>query len=106
MKFTTQAVVVGAKAFRDTVEGKPYDSTTLFVQMELDERNGNAKGYAVNEMKWGVSDNFHAIKHNEFPIQCELEIELVTSGKAQKQVVVACKPIARVVPAPVNKAGV
>lgn len=105
MRFTTQAVVVGAKAFRDQVEGKPYDTTTLYVQMELDSRNGNAKGFAVNEMKWGTSDNFHSIKHNEFPLQCELEIELVTTGKAHKQVVLGCRPLARVAPVAASKAG-
>ena len=44
-------------------------------------------------MEWGKSDEYHKVKHLPFPVECELTMELVTSGKAQKQRIVALKPL-------------
>lgn len=96
MKFTTKAIITGAKMFKDSIDGQAFDQTTLYVQMGLDETKGTAKGFATQPLGWGTSDEYHKIKHLPFPFEAEIEMELVTTGKMQKQRVVGLKPIAQV----------
>lgn len=96
MKFTTKAIVTGAKMFKDTIDGQVFDQTTLYVQMGLDETKGTGKGFATQGLGWGSSDEYHKIKHLPFPFEAEIDMELVTTGKIQKQRVVGLKPIAQV----------
>jgi len=94
MQFTAKSRVTGIKCFKDSIDGQPFDSTTVYVEMALDESKGNAKGFASQPMPWGLSDNFAKVKHLPLPFDAELTIELVTSGKAQKQRIVDMKPLA------------
>lgn len=94
MQFPIRAVVLGAKMFKDQIEGKQFDVTKIFVQQELDASRGTAKGFAVTEYSWGTSDNFRSIQHNPFPFEAELTVEMVTTGKNQKINVLHCKPLA------------
>lgn len=96
MKFTTKATITGAKMFKDSIDGQAFDQTTLYVQMGLDETKGTAKGFATQALGWGTSDEYHKIKHLPFPFEAEIEMELVTTGKQQKQRVVGLKPVAQV----------
>lgn len=94
MQFTSKGRVTGFKFFNDTVEGKSYDSTTVYVEVGLDDRAGTAKGSATQPFAWGDSGNFHRIKHLPVPFDAELTYEMVTNGKgASKQVLVDLKPI-------------
>jgi hypothetical protein len=94
MQFSIKATVLGAKMFKDQIDGKQFDITKIFVQQDLDSSRGTAKGFAVTEYSWGTSDNFKAIQHNPFPFEAELTVEMVTTGKNQKINVLHCKPIA------------
>lgn len=94
MQMKVNAVVLGAKMFKDQIDGKQFDVTKLFVQQDLDASRGTAKGFAVTEYSWGTSDNFRAIQHNPFPFEAELSVEIVTTGKNQKINVLGCKPLA------------
>ncbi|MBS1188819.1 MAG: hypothetical protein H6R10_611 [Rhodocyclaceae bacterium] len=80
MQVKSNFQVVGAKAFNGEVEGKRYDSTTLFVLMDVSERSGTAIGQNVVEMKFGKSDEFDKMKHLPFPVQAELTLNLTTKG--------------------------
>lgn len=94
MQFTSKGRITGAKFFNDEVEGKRYDSTTIYVEVGLDERSGAAKGSATQGFAWGDSGNFQRIKHLPFPFDAELTYEMVTNGKgAGKQVLVELKPL-------------
>lgn len=93
MQFQTQGKVTGMKMFNDTMEGKTYDFTKLFIESNLDESKGVAKGFATVEYEFGTSEEFHKMKHLPFPFVADLTIELVTTGKAQKQRVIAMKPV-------------
>lgn len=72
--------VLGAKSFKGTVEGKDYDSTTLFVVMDVSEKRGNSIGQNSVEMKFGKSDEFQKLKDLKFPVNAELALKLTTSG--------------------------
>lgn len=80
MKIKSEFIVLGAKSFAGTVEGKSYDSTTLFVAMDVSERNGTAVGQNVVEIKFGKSDEFEKLKGLPFPVRAELSLNLTTKG--------------------------
>lgn len=80
MQFKSEFLCLGAKAFNGEVEGKRYDSTTLFVVIDVSERNGTAVGQNVVEMKFGKSDEFEKLKHLPFPVRAELALNLTTKG--------------------------
>lgn len=95
MQFEAQVKVLGAKWFNDVIEGQQHDFTTLYIEVPLDESKGTAKGYATQEYKWGSSGEFQKIKHLPFPFHAVAKIEIVTSGRQQKQRVVELKPVER-----------
>lgn len=80
MEIKAQLLVLGAKSFKGDVEGKNYDSTTLFVVMDVSERGGNSVGQNVVEMKFGTSEEFQKLKGLSFPCQSELMLNLTTKG--------------------------
>jgi len=80
VKFKQQIQVLGCKGFKGSVEGKAYDSTTLFTVMEVSEKAGTSVGFSVAEMKFGTEAEFQKLKGLTFPLIAELEIELTTKG--------------------------
>lgn len=87
------ATVTGMKGSKGTYEGVSYDSTTVFVQVKLDDSKGTAKGHATGEYKFGDASTFDKYKHLPFPFQAEIELETVTSGRVMKTVITALKPL-------------
>lgn len=87
--------LTGVKRFKGEVEGVNYDSTTLFCLLGLDSTSGNAFGKASAEYKFGSSEKFEEVKHllRNGPVAVTLQLELVTTGKATKTIVVGLKPI-------------
>jgi hypothetical protein len=89
MRFKTDVTVVGVKFFNDDVEGKHYDTTTLFVLLELDDSQGRAKGLAAAEYKYPSSALYQTMKDLPFPHEAELVLNQVTSGKVIKTTLVS-----------------
>lgn len=96
MQFQTKAKVTGAKYFKDSIDGQSFDSTTVYVEMALDESKGSAKGFAAQPMTWGTSAEFQKIQNLQFPFDADMTIEIVTSGKVQKQRIISLRPVAKV----------
>ncbi|MCI1042242.1 hypothetical protein [Caballeronia zhejiangensis] len=94
MKFNTQVKVLGMKSSKGTMDnGQSYDSTKVYVETALDDSKGNAKGYAVAEYPFGLSEEFAKYKHLPFPFMADATVEIVTTGKAQKTQLVELKPL-------------
>ncbi|OQS44022.1 hypothetical protein B0T49_21765 [Chromobacterium violaceum] len=93
MQFQAQLKIIGAKRFRDTVDGTLYDNTKLFVEVSLNDNNGNAVGSASSEMQWGTSENFAKISALQFPFMAQCQMEMVTNGKTNKTVITDLRPI-------------
>lgn len=94
MRFTTQIKVLGMKASKGTMEnGTAFDSTKVYVETELDESRGNAKGFAGVEYNFGLAEEFNKYKHLTFPFIADATVEIVTTGKAQKTQLVDLRPI-------------
>lgn len=94
--------VIGMKAFKGIVDGKPIDSGTLYSNVKLDERfnktGENFKtGYALEEWKLGSSELVFRIAHlkpsKSNPVTMKLEVERVSNGRETKEVVTDAVPV-------------
>ncbi|MBS1197472.1 MAG: hypothetical protein H6R18_1257 [Proteobacteria bacterium] len=84
MEVKSQMLVLGAKFFKGTVEGsQSHDFTKLFVSMPVSEKEAETYGKCgcdAIEMRFGLSDEYHKLKHLTFPVQAELSLKLTTDG--------------------------
>jgi len=79
--------LVGAKATDwKADDGRHYDHVTLFALIPMDTTAGNAVGQGVAEFKWQDSRNLVQLQGRKFPIEVTLEIDFVSTGRSQKQV--------------------
>ena len=101
MKINQQMTITGMKASKGEYEGTAFDSTKVYAMTDMDETKGNAKGFATVEYAFNKSDEFDKFKHLAFPFKAECELEFVTSGKAQKMMLLSIKPVAAAVAAKV-----
>lgn len=92
MQFKSTVVVLGAKASKGEYNGKPYDSTTVFFQTDLQEGD-NFCGQVGESLKWGTSANFEKIKNLEYPLQAELALEQVSNGKSMVTIIKDVVPV-------------
>ncbi len=89
---TMKAEVFGMKKFVGVVEGKTYDTTKVFVKTILDQTGNHAVGFATQELQAGSSEIFDQYQHIPLPAEFEIDIQLVSTGKALKQQVVGMRP--------------
>lgn len=103
--------VVGMKCFKDTLDGKPIDSATLFSCVKLDERFNkpgiNFKtGHAIEEWKLGSAEIVFRIAHLKpsftNPVLMRLELERVSNGKETKEIVLDAVPVEQPVSKPAS----
>ena len=79
--------LVGAKATDwKADDGRHYDHVTLFALIPMDNTQGNAVGQGVAEFKWQDSRNLVQLQGRKFPFEATLELDFVSTGRGQKQV--------------------
>ena len=88
-----KVIVTGAKASKGEMNGRPYDSTKIYVQTMMDPTKGTMIGTATEEYNWGLSENYEKIKSLKFPIEANVDFEIVTSGKNSKTIVMDVQPL-------------
>lgn len=93
MKFKSMVVCTGLKRAKGDYEGTAYDSTTAFIQVDMDESTNNARGTATQDFKLGTSDVYDKFASIKLPFKAEAEFELVTNGKTQKQRLLSLVPV-------------
>lgn len=81
MQFKAQLVVLGAKSSKGEFNGRPYDSSIVYYQTDLQEGE-NFAGQVGTEIKWGSSANFEKIKNQKFPFMADCVLEQVSNGKS------------------------
>ncbi len=100
MRFQANIRIMGAKRSKGSMDnGQAYDSTKLFVEMDLDDSKGDAKGKSAQDYAWGTSENYGKIGHLAFPFDAVGTFDQITTGKMMKTVLVDIKPTAAVKPA-------
>lgn len=92
MQFKSIVTVTGLKKFKGDVEGSSYDSTTVYIQMDIDETKKTARGYATQDYNIGTSEEFDRLAAVKLPFEAEATFEMTTNGKTQRQRVVALVP--------------
>lgn len=93
MQVQSKVKVLGMKANKGTMDGgQSYDSTKVYVETPLDETKGTAKGFAVAEYTFGLSNEFEKFKTMSFPLEAMATLEFVTTGKVQKIQMIALVP--------------
>lgn len=104
MRFTSRVKILGMKSSSGQLDnGTVFDFTRVFVETELDETSGKAKGFAVEDYKFGKSDTFSAYKHLEFPFSADAEFDLTTSGSKSVTSIISLTPVARSAQSTVQK---
>ncbi|MCH7382153.1 hypothetical protein [Acinetobacter higginsii] len=94
MQFKTQLVVLGAKSSKGEFNGRPFDSTTVFYQAELQDGE-NFAGQVGADFKWGTSANFEKIKNQKFPFMADCVLEQVSNGKTTVTILKELTPVAQ-----------
>lgn len=83
----TEITLVGAKTTDwKSEDGRHYDYVNLYGIIPLDLSQGNAVGQGVVEFKWQDSRNIAQLQGRQFPMKVVLELDMVSTGKAMKQV--------------------
>lgn len=95
MKFKTNAVVTGAKSYNNSVDGVLHNFTKIYVMTEFGD---SGFGAATVEYKWGTSENCKKIQDLSFPLECEIQMELVTNGNKQMTIVHDVLPVNKSLP--------
>jgi hypothetical protein len=87
MTTKTEITLVGAKTTDwKSEDGRHYDYVNLYGIIPLDLSQGNAVGQGVVEFKWQDSRNIVQLQGRQFPMKVVLELDMVSTGKAMKQV--------------------
>ena len=87
MSTKTEVTLVGAKSVDwKSEDGRQYDYVNLYGIIPLDMSQGNAVGQGVVEFKWQDSRNIVQLQGRQFPFKAVLELDMVSTGKAMKQV--------------------
>ncbi len=93
MRMNATMKILGAKKSKGDFNGRPYDSTILYQEINLKDGE-DFMGAASEEIKWGTSSNFDHLKVSgiKFPFVAEVTLEQVTNGRNSTLVIVELKP--------------
>ena len=84
--------VTGMKKFKGEIEGKSFDSTSIFVETRMDDRNGNRRGHCTMDFNAGTSDVYDRLQDVPLPGEFEVEWDTVTNGNKLQQIIVDIRP--------------
>lgn len=99
MRMQNRAVLHGIKSSKGDIDGRPYDSTTFHLSVDLGQSsNGESIGVVTRPFKLGDSTEFDRWKHlkNSWPIggvMCDCEFDVVAGAdNGAKLVLLSIKP--------------
>lgn len=84
--------VTGMKKFKGDIDGRPFDSTTVFIETKMDDRNGNRRGTCTNDFNAGKSEVYDRFAGVALPADFEIEWDTVSNGSRTRQIVVDLRP--------------
>lgn len=94
--FVQKATLIGAKQFKGNIEGRDFDTCKVRVLMAVPSDAENECGLNVTELNYGKSSNYLGLSQYQFPIDCELELDMeLKSGKPQlnlKNLIIKARP--------------
>lgn len=91
MLLKSDVVVTAFKASKGEMEGKPYDSTKVYIEtgMQAGERS---KGTVSTEYTWGTSANYDLIEKLDVPFKAQAVMQQVSNGRTSKVILIDLIP--------------
>ena len=93
MIFESEVSVTGLKRSKGDYEGTAFDYTAVYIEVDMDESKKNARGKATQDFKLGTSETFDQFSSVSLPFRAKARFEMVTSGKATVQRLLALSPV-------------
>lgn len=84
--------VTGMKKFKGEIEGKSFDSTSVYVETRMDDRKGNRRGHCTMDFNAGTSEVYDRLQSIPLPAEFEVEWDTVTNGSNVQQIIVDIRP--------------
>jgi len=84
--------VTGMKKFKGDIEGKQFDSTRIFIETRMDDRDGNRRGRCTTDFSAGNSAVYDRLATIQLPADFDIEWDTVTNGKKTQQIIVDIRP--------------
>lgn len=84
--------VTGMKKFKGEIEGKLFDSTSMFIETRMDDRQGNQRGHCTMSFKAGTSEVFDKLSSIPLPAEFEVDWATVTNGNRSQQIITGIRP--------------
>ncbi|MEI7431140.1 MAG: hypothetical protein WCL27_11855 [Betaproteobacteria bacterium] len=94
--------VTGMKKFKGDIEGRSFDSTTVFIETKMDDRQGNRRGACTNDFNAGKSDVYDRLSSVSLPGQFEVDWDTVSNGSKTRQIIVDIRPYKPLTPSGVQ----
>ena len=91
MLLTSDVVVTGSKASKGDFNGKPFDSTKVYVETEM-QAGERSSGTVSTEYTWGTSDNYPKIEKLKYPFKAKAVLQIVSNGRDSKTILVDLVP--------------
>ena len=99
MKLQSNAILYGIKPAKGEIEGRPYDSTTFHISVDLaSNSSGDSIGVVTRPFKLGTSEEFKKWQHLKaswpvtgLPVICEFDV-VAGSDQSTKLTLLAIKP--------------
>ena len=85
-------VITGMKKFKGEIEGKFFDSTTLFIETRMDDRHDNQRGHCSMSFKAGNSEVYDKLGTISLPAEFEVSWDTVSNGNKSQQIIVGLHP--------------
>lgn len=84
--------VTGMKKFKGDIEGKQFDSTTVYIEAKMDDRHGTRRGRCSTSFNAGNSGVYDRLATIPLPGEFEVEWDTVTNGNKTQQIIVDIRP--------------
>lgn len=91
MQFTSDVVVTGAKASKGDFNGKPFDSSKVYLVTEM-QSGERSCGTVSTEYTWGTSANYDRIEKLSYPFKAKAVMQIVSNGRDSKTILVDLIP--------------
>jgi hypothetical protein len=95
MKVQLKAVIKGAGHFVGDIDGKHFDTGSVFIEEPFDSTKPNYKGFRTVEYKCESSEVVKPLMHLEFPFDADVEMEISATKNGSVIVVKLIKPISQ-----------
>ena len=92
MQFKATIHVRAAKRFKDTIDGKAYDSTTIYYDVSM-ANTDDSLGQVTEPIKWGLASNLEKLRGLEFPFMADVVLEQISNGKTSTLIIHDLVPV-------------